>query len=216
MTWSVRMFSTSVLVLAAMTVGIAAQTPATSTSTSATNTTPPSSSITSSPTSSSTSTGPYTTTISVGLVSRSVLFKIFLCADLIIQNGYQYTPNNVTANPGDVVGNDDFHIPAELSTPLTQRTEFLFFPSNHSVIRAEFGYPCYPYELVHPGSDLGFYSGQEIIQAIQNVNTLIRSSIIESSANFYMSSSPRSRSRSMTPSPSFSTAALPARVSITT
>ncbi|CEJ62181.1 hypothetical protein PMG11_10689 [Penicillium brasilianum] len=45
-----------------------------------------------------------------------------------------YVPNNFTANPGDVV-------------------VFEFFPTNHSVVKADFGAPCVP------ASDGLFYSG---------------------------------------------------------
>lgn len=120
----------------------------------------------------------------------------------------------MTAQPGDIVGEYDLHIPAMgLQPPLTRRTEFEFFPDGHSVIRAEFGYPCYPYELVNVGSDKGFYSGPEPVKAIvPNVKISVPSPFVEPSVNFYMSSFPRTRSRSMIPSPSFSTAALPTRV----
>ena len=41
---------------------------------------------------------------------------------------------------------------------LTIPPEFQFFPPNHSVVRAEYGYPCVPYEL--SGQDrVGFFSG---------------------------------------------------------
>ncbi len=39
-----------------------------------------------------------------------------------------------------------------------QATEYQFYPTNHSVIRAEYGYPCIPYE--DTGVDkIGFISG---------------------------------------------------------
>lgn len=43
--------------------------------------------------------------------------------------------------------------------------EFDFFPTNHSVIRAEYKFPCVPYELT--GVDkVGFYSGFQPVDAI--------------------------------------------------
>jgi hypothetical protein len=45
------------------------------------------------------------------------------------------------------------------------RSEWIFYPDGHSVIRAEFGYPCYPYELVDIGRQ-GFYSGPQTVKAI--------------------------------------------------
>lgn len=44
-------------------------------------------------------------------------------------------------------------------------TEFDFYPQNHSVVRAEYKYPCIPYELT--GVDkVGFFSGFEPVDAI--------------------------------------------------
>lgn len=50
-----------------------------------------------------------------------------------------FTPNSINALPGDVVS-------------------FRFWPGNHSVIRAEYGYPCIPYEDLEGHSGQGFYS----------------------------------------------------------
>lgn len=36
--------------------------------------------------------------------------------------------------------------------------EFDFYPLNHSVVRAEYGFPCIPYEMAGPGRT-GFFSG---------------------------------------------------------
>ncbi|KAF2716813.1 hypothetical protein K431DRAFT_234530 [Polychaeton citri CBS 116435] len=52
-----------------------------------------------------------------------------------------FIPNSIQANPGDIVS-------------------FEFWPSNHSVIRSEYGYPCIPYEDIESSSTYsGFYSG---------------------------------------------------------
>ncbi|RDL34599.1 uncharacterized protein BP5553_07727 [Venustampulla echinocandica] len=53
--------------------------------------------------------------------------------------GHVFTPSSVTANVGDFV-------------------EFLFYPLNHSVARAEFKKPCIPYEVSGVGKQ-GFWSG---------------------------------------------------------
>lgn len=44
---------------------------------------------------------------------------------------------------------------------------FNFYPSNHSVARAEFRYPCIPYETVEIGRR-GFFSDLVPVQAILN------------------------------------------------
>ncbi len=69
-------------------------------------------------------------------------------------NGFSYNPNTTYANPGDIV-------------------VFEFFPTNHSVIRAEYTdssncgaggcNPCVPYELNNPGK-AGFHSGNVVTQ----------------------------------------------------
>ncbi|KAI1261785.1 hypothetical protein F5Y18DRAFT_430812 [Xylariaceae sp. FL1019] len=56
------------------------------------------------------------------------------------QGGFKFTPNSVTAKRGDHV-------------------EFVFWPTGHSVARAEHGSPCMPYESVVPGGK-GFWSGE--------------------------------------------------------
>lgn len=43
--------------------------------------------------------------------------------------------------------------------------EFEFFPTNHSVIRAEYMYPCVPYEMTGKGKK-GFYSGSYAVDAV--------------------------------------------------
>ncbi len=63
----------------------------------------------------------------------------------------QFQPNSINADPGDIVS-------------------FQFYPKNHSVIRAEYGYPCVPYEDLHPGS-LGFFSGfHPVVQVVDTVS----------------------------------------------
>jgi plastocyanin len=53
---------------------------------------------------------------------------------------HYFIPNSINALPGDVV-------------------MFSFWPGNHSVIQAEYGFPCVPYEDVEQSGSQGFYSG---------------------------------------------------------
>lgn len=53
---------------------------------------------------------------------------------------HYFTPNSINALPGDIVS-------------------FKFWPGNHSVIRADYGYPCVPYEDFDGNEGGGFYSG---------------------------------------------------------
>ena len=51
-----------------------------------------------------------------------------------------YIPNSINPGPGDIVS-------------------FMFMEGNHSVIKAEYGYPCVPYEDIEGNEGKGFYSG---------------------------------------------------------
>lgn len=53
---------------------------------------------------------------------------------------HYFTPNSINALPGDII-------------------TFRFWPGNHSVIRAEYGYPCVPFEDFEGNEGQGFYSG---------------------------------------------------------
>ncbi|KAJ0137832.1 hypothetical protein CTA2_1997 [Colletotrichum tanaceti] len=63
-------------------------------------------------------------------------------------SGYSFTPSKTEAKVGDTI-------------------EWIFYPDAHSVIRAEFGFPCTPYEYVDIGRE-GFYSGPQPVKAITN------------------------------------------------
>ncbi|KAK4151481.1 hypothetical protein C8A00DRAFT_35885 [Chaetomidium leptoderma] len=61
-------------------------------------------------------------------------------------NGHVFTPNTATAKVGDII-------------------RFNFYPSNHRVARAEFKWPCIPYELANinkPGFDSGTFTPQVV------------------------------------------------------
>ncbi|KAH7072374.1 hypothetical protein FB567DRAFT_201402 [Paraphoma chrysanthemicola] len=48
--------------------------------------------------------------------------------------------------------------PESTEAAIGDTIEFLFYPANHSVVRAEYGYPCIPYEMTG-SSKVGFFSG---------------------------------------------------------
>jgi hypothetical protein len=64
----------------------------------------------------------------------------------MLQGAHTFKPDVTLANVGDVI-------------------EFDFFPTNHSVIRAEYLFPCVPYEMTGR-SKKGFYSGFLPVDAI--------------------------------------------------
>lgn len=55
--------------------------------------------------------------------------------------------------------------PQVLQTNVGDIVEFQFYPSNHSVVRAEYLYPCVPYEDIDKGKP-GFFSGFKPVDAI--------------------------------------------------
>jgi hypothetical protein len=67
-------------------------------------------------------------------------------ADSILQEGLSFTPDDATANVGDIV-------------------EFVFYPQNHSVARSNFKSPCIPYEDTAVGRQ-GFWSGFKPISVV--------------------------------------------------
>lgn len=86
---------------------------------------------------------------------------------------HKFQPDTVQANVGDVSlpSPQSFtHIRCmhTLCVPtLThhQTVEFRFYPANHSVVRASYGHPCVPYELIEPGKQ-GFFSGFNAVDTV--------------------------------------------------
>ncbi|KAL1306586.1 hypothetical protein AAFC00_005270 [Neodothiora populina] len=59
----------------------------------------------------------------------------------------QFVPNNITANVGDIV-------------------KFIFYPLNHSVAQAEFGFPCIPRSMMNASVKTSFFSGSYVVPKI--------------------------------------------------
>ncbi|KAF2491544.1 hypothetical protein BU16DRAFT_121449 [Lophium mytilinum] len=74
--------------------------------------------------------------------------------DVTVNKGstHRFDPEDIQANVGDILS---FH----------------FYPTNHSVVKAEYGYPCVPYDYVEPGSKDMFFSGNHPMQAADAVQT---------------------------------------------
>lgn len=63
------------------------------------------------------------------------------------KGGYNmFVPNTTMADAGDII-------------------QFLFYPQNHSVVKAEEGYPCIPYDTMNPGKS-SFFSGFEYVPQV--------------------------------------------------
>jgi plastocyanin len=72
--------------------------------------------------------------------------------------GFFFSPNTTYANVGDVV-------------------QFDFYPTNHSVVRAEYQFPCIPYDDTGLGK-IGFFSGFQPVIAIIQGKVKLRSSCV--------------------------------------
>jgi hypothetical protein len=70
--------------------------------------------------------------------------------------GHRFAPNITYANPGDIVS-------------------FLFYPTNHSIVRGAYGFPCVPYEYTYPDKT-GFYSGHFLTTGIDSAVSSLRRS----------------------------------------
>lgn len=61
---------------------------------------------------------------------------------------------------------DDMFEPISLEAAVGDLVVFEFYPANHSVVRAEYEYPCVPYEDVIPEA-VGFFSGFVPVKTIE-------------------------------------------------
>ncbi|OCK72987.1 hypothetical protein K432DRAFT_411133 [Lepidopterella palustris CBS 459.81] len=83
---------------------------------------------------------------------------------------YSYSPTSTSSAAPQThtitVGNGDHKFrPDVTQAEIGDTIEFDFYPANHSVVRAEYQYPCIPYELT--GTDkVGFFSGFHPVDAV--------------------------------------------------
>ncbi|EXF74278.1 extracellular serine-rich protein [Colletotrichum fioriniae PJ7] len=87
-------------------------------------------------------------------------------------SGFAFSPAKTEANVGDTI-------------------EWIFYPDAHSVIRAEFGFPCTPYEYIDIGRE-GFYSGNQSVKAITNGMPRYRVRVNDTLPIFYYCGAPGS------------------------
>jgi len=87
--------------------------------------------------------------------------------------GFLFSPNTTYANVGDVI-------------------QFDFYPTNHSVVRAEYQFPCIPYDDTGLGK-IGFFSGfQPVIAIIPGKMPTWSVTINDTNPVFYYCSAPDS------------------------
>ena len=69
--------------------------------------------------------------------------------------------------------------------------EFQFYPTNHSVVRAAYKYPCIPFELVETDK-VGFFSGFYPVDAILDKPPTWKIRVNDTDPIFYYCSAPGS------------------------
>ncbi|GAB7352901.1 hypothetical protein MBLNU459_g3491t1 [Dothideomycetes sp. NU459] len=85
------------------------------------------------------------------------------------EGGYnKFEPNATVAQIGDII-------------------QFLFYPQNHSVVKAEAGYPCIPYDTMNPGRP-SFFSGFEYVPQPPSFNLTVN----DTKETFFYCSAPGS------------------------
>ncbi|KAK7631240.1 hypothetical protein IWX48DRAFT_524906, partial [Phyllosticta citricarpa] len=81
--------------------------------------------------------------------------------------------------------------PDVVQAPVGDIIQFQFYPVNHSIVRAEYGYPCVPYEMTGVGK-VGFYSGFRPVDAILDDPPIYRVRINDTLPIFFYCSAPGS------------------------
>jgi len=80
-------------------------------------------------------TGAINDTVATSTENEATIYTV-----LVGKETNTYIPNSINPGPGDIVS-------------------FVFLEGNHSVIKAEYGYPCIPFEDLEGNEGGGFYSG---------------------------------------------------------
>ena len=113
-------------------------------------------------------------------------------ADRHKQGGFTFVPDVIQAAVGDTIGMScNQHCRQALKLRKLICPEYDFYPTNHSVVRAEYGYPCIPYELT--GVDkVGFFSGFKQVDAILQDPPKFSVRINDTNPIFYYCSAPGS------------------------
>ncbi|KAK8200058.1 hypothetical protein HDK77DRAFT_218282 [Phyllosticta capitalensis] len=91
---------------------------------------------------------------------------------LVGKADHKFEPDVVQAVVGDII-------------------QFQFYPVNHSIVRAEYGYPCVPYEMTGVGK-VGFYSGFRPVDAILDDPPVYRVRVNDTLPIFFYCSAPGS------------------------
>ena len=105
---------------------------------------------------------------------------------LVAKGNHAFAPDVVYASPGDIIGKSGWSLRLQ-----SDNSEYHFYPTNHSVNRAEYGYPCVPYELIHVRSK-GFSSGFKPVDAVLGTQPTWQLKINNTDPIFYYCGAPNS------------------------
>ncbi|USP73494.1 uncharacterized protein yc1106_00768 [Curvularia clavata] len=135
---------------------------------------------------------------------QSVLVATWLPGICLAQNGAQIVtastpsiqPSSTTSAPAQThtiqVGLADHKFkPETTEANIGDTVEFAFYPRNHSVVRAEYGFPCIPYEMTGP-SKTGFFSGFQPVDTVLSSPPTYRILINDTNPIFFYCSAPGS------------------------
>ncbi|KAF2475682.1 uncharacterized protein BDR25DRAFT_379174 [Lindgomyces ingoldianus] len=104
------------------------------------------------------------------------------------------SPSRTSSTPAKTytisVGNGDHKFrPDVTQAEIGSIVEFDFYPQNHSVVRAEYEYPCIPFEMVGKAK-VGFFSGFHPVDSVLTDPPKWRIQINDSSPIFFYCSAP--------------------------
>lgn len=105
------------------------------------------------------------------------------------KGGHSFSPDVTLAEVGDVIGKDHLVTSTE---PSLICPEYQFYPTNHSVIRAAYGYSCVPYETVLGAGHYGFWSGFEPVDAVSDDPPIYQVTVNDTEAIFFYCGAPNS------------------------
>lgn len=109
------------------------------------------------------------TSITSGLQRPAALFALWAWGCVAQVTPYTSATSSAPAQTHTIsVGIDHKFKPDVTQAEVGDIISFQFFPPNHSVVRAEYEFPCIPYEMTGRGKT-GFFSGFRPVDAILNV-----------------------------------------------
>jgi plastocyanin len=109
----------------------------------------------------------------ISLFRITLLLAINFAASSLAESSTKSTPSSTTSSAAQThtvtVGkaNNAFD-PSTIQALPGDEILFQFFPTNHSVVRSEYGYPCVPYEDTAGTDAVGFFSGHFAVDTIQD------------------------------------------------